>query len=462
MIELNLQTGNNKTFLIDGKTERTYKDLQININKMYEALLVKLSSEVIIVQIIDRFQLAYTIFALGQLGSTFLLINPKWSKSEIELVLNNTMAKQIITDNIDLLPLKEFGVDVLLVKDLLLAEVTQTSPNPIRLTGEVLMCTTGTTDEPKIVARTWEAIFSEVDAVIERLHYSEFDRIFCLAQWTHSLGFVLHLLSGIRVGARLITVPTLCTPSSWIQVMKREEVTIVVGVPTFYSFLIQAPAINLKIKMGISAGAALPRDIYENFKAKFYAPLLQFYGCTEAGAITMQSPENEAPYPSVGKHLENIQIRIVDEQGVPVNRGEIGFIRIKGKGMAHRMLHKGKFIPMDNEYETGDQGMLTEADTLIIMGRNKQRIKINGLSLHPGEIEKVLQQHPKIIEAVVIAENNERRGNSLVAYLRIEDNPPNELEIRTFCQERLAPYKIPHQYIFVKEFERDEKGQVKL
>jgi len=73
-----------------------------------------------------------------------------------------------------------------------------------------------------------------------------------------------------------------------------------------------------------------------------------------------------------------------------------------------------------------------------------------------------LQQHPKIIEAVVIAENNERRGNSLVAYLRIEDNPPNELEIRTFCQERLAPYKIPHQYIFVKEFERDEKGQVKL
>lgn len=448
--------------MIDGKSEKTYEELQENINKMYEALLVDSSCEAIIVQIKDRFQLASIIFALGRLGSTFLLINPNWSKSEIESVLNNNMAEQIITDNTGLLPLKDLGIKILLVSELLLTEVTLPSQNPIELTGDVLMCTTGTTAEPKIVARTWDAIFSEVDAVLGRLHYSEFDRILCLAEWTHSLGFVIHFLAGIRVGARLITVSTLSAPSNWVRVMEREEATIVVGVPTFYSFLIQAPVLNLKIKMGISAGAELPRDIYEKFRAKFFAPLLQFYGCTEAGAITMQSPENEAPYPSVGKPLRNMQIRIVDEQGVPVNKGEIGFIRIKSEGLAHKILHKGKFMPMDTEYETGDQGMLSEAETLIIVGRNKRRIKINGLSLHPGEIEKVLQQHPEIIEAIVIAENNERRGTSLVAYIRTEDNPPNELEIRTFCQERLAPYKIPHKYIFIKDFERDEKGQVKL
>lgn len=448
--------------MIDGKVERTYQELQEYTNKMYDSLLGKLNSEVIIVQIIDRFQLACTIFALGRLGATFLLISPKWSKSEIEAVLKNTMSKQIITDNIELLPLTELGLEVLLVSALLQTEVTKPGPSLLRLSGDVLMCTTGTTDEPKIVARTWDSIISEVDSVIERLHYSEHDRIFCLAQWTHSLGFVIHLLSGIRVGARLITLSTLCSPSNWIQVMEREEVSITVGVPTFYSFLIQAPASHCKIKMGVSAGAALPRDIYDNFKAKFNAPLLQFYGCTELGAITMQSPENEIPYPSVGKQLGNIQIHIVDELGEPVNRGEVGFIRIRGKRIAHKLLDKGRFIPVETEYETGDQGMLTEADALTIMGRNMRRIKINGLSLHPGEIEKVLQQHPKIIEAVVITENDERRGTSLIAYIRPEDNPPNELEIRTFCQERLAAYKIPHKYIFVKDFERDEKGQVKI
>lgn len=462
MIELNLHTGSNKIFLVDSNTRRTYEDLLEQVHKLYQALQDHIGNETILVQVTDRFHLACTIFALGRLGATYLLLNPKWSVSEVEAVLNHTLSKVAITDNHELLPLTDMGIEVLSPSDLLTTETKDKYHNPISLAGKVLMCTTGTTGEPKIIARTWDAIFSEVDAVLERLNYTEQDCIFCLAQWTHSLGFVLNLLSGIRAGAKLITAPVLSTPSNWVHIMKREEVTILVGVPTFYSFLVQAPDEELNIKMGISAGAALPRDIYEKFRSKFSAPLLQFYGCTEAGAVTMQSVGHETRYPSLGKPLGITRIRILDEDGQPVGKGEIGSIRIKSKGLAHEILWKGAFVPVDSEYETGDQGMFTDEGGLIIIGRNKQRIKINGLGLHPGEVEKVLQQHPDILEAAVTTETDVRRGTSLVSYLRTVNRQPTELEIRKFCQERLATYKIPNKYIFVEDFERDEKGQVKL
>lgn len=462
MIELNLQIYSNKIFLVDSNVDRTYKELLENTNRMYEALQTYMENSIILVQIKDRFKLACTILALGRLESTYLLVNPQWSNCEIETVLKHTSSKIVITDNEELLSLNNKRIKILSPSELLKAKAKQMSPSLIKLMGKVLMCTTGTTGEPKIVARTWKSLFCEVDAVIERLHYTEQDHIFCLAQWTHSLGFVLHLLSGIRVGARLITSSRLCSPSKWVHIMKREEVTIVVGVPTFYSFLVQVSGAKLNIKMGISAGATLPRDIYEKFRINFSAPLLQFYGCTELGAITMQLPECETKFPSLGRPLNNMQIHIVDEQGIPVKQGEQGLICIKGDGLTHEILNKGNFISVEYEYKTGDQGILTEEDSLIVIGRNSQRIKINGLGLHPGEVEKVLQQHPNIMEAVVTAEEDIRRGTILVAYLRKKDKLPSELEIRNFCKQYLSPYKIPHRYIFVKNFERDEKGQVKL
>lgn len=465
MVELNLQAGSNELFLINSKEKRSYKELIEQTNRMYEALLIYAShteNNVILVQISDRFHLACVIFALGRMGATYLLVNPKWSTGEIDTVLNHTLSKLIISDNAELSALTERNIQVVSPTDLGKAESKETISNTISLSGEVLMCTTGTTGEPKIVARTWDAIFNEVDAVIERLHYTQAERIFCLAQWTHSLGFVIHFLAGVRARARLITMPELSTPSIWIRTMQREEITIVVGVPTFYSFLVQAPELELNLKMGISAGAALPKDIFENFSEKFGAPLLQFYGCTEAGAITMQSLENETPFPSLGKALGNMQIRVVDEDGQPVKQGEIGFIRIKSDALAHEILEKGTFIPMEAEYATGDQGMFTEEGNLIVVGRNKQRIKINGLGLHLGEVEKVLQKHTDIVEAAVAAETDVRRGSVLVAYIRTGKRQPSEIEIRNFCMEHLATYKIPHKFIFVKEFNRDAKGQIKL
>ncbi|GLC81968.1 class I adenylate-forming enzyme family protein [Lacrimispora brassicae] len=461
MVEINLHNATNNIFLVDGGTELTYDQLLENEENIYNWLLPHVHFEIVIVQIKERFQLASAILALGRLGASALLINPNWSESEVEMILNCVKAKIVLTDNRELTYLKDLGITVIQLSECLNTPIAAPVHGSITLFGEVMMCTSGSTGEPKIVARTWTAIFSEVDAALKRLHYTSSDRIFSLAPWTHALGLVIHFLAGIRVGARLVSTLSISSQASWLRIMKREAVTIVIGVPTFYSFLLQTQITDVKIRMGLSAGAALPLDIYHSFRKLFNAPLFQYYGCTEAGAVTMPTLETVNHYPSLGRPLSNICLRIVGPQGEDLKVKEVGSICISGDGLACRIWQNGGFSVMNHEYETGDQGLLNESGELVILGRNRDRIKVNGLGLHPGEIETVLQQHPDIAEAVVIPESNTRKGTILIAYLRPLNNIPNELELRAFCRKRLAPYKIPHKYFFVKDFERDKKGQIK-
>jgi len=463
LVCLNLCSGDNEVFLVSSKERKTYEELAKQTSQIC-SLLKKYRNEeennIVLVQIQDRFQMASVSFALGRIGRDFLLVNSKFSIGEIDTLLIQTAAKLVITDNQELIGLEKRGIKVLYLSEIYMLENKEKHEEEIQLSGQVLMCTTGTTGTPKIVARTWDAIFHEVDAVVNRLKYTQNDHIFCLAQWTHSLGFIVNFLSGVRVGARLIAMPELSTPASWVHTIEKEKSTVVIGVPTFYSFLVQVLKKKGNLRMGVSAGAALPKDIYQEFCKKTGVPLLQFYGCTEAGAITMQSPENETPYPALGKPLDDMQICIVDENNRPVKQGEIGFIRIKSPGLAHAILQDGAYISMEEEYLTGDQGMLTEEGSLIVVGRNQNRIKVNGLGLHLGEVEKVLQLHSEIVEALVKTEYDARRGNVLVAYIRARDKRLNEIEIRNFCTEHLASYKIPHRFEFVDDFKRDAKGQI--
>ena len=464
MVKINLHGGENEIFLVSSKERKTYEELARQISQMYR-LIKKYENEeekgIALVQIQDRFQIASVSLALGRMGVDFLLINSKWSTYEIDTLMTHTVSKLVITDNQELASLEERGIEVIYLSELAFPENEEVYEKEIQLSGRVLMCTTGTTGEPKIVARTWDAIFHEVDAVVKRLQYTQNDRIFCLAQWAHSLGFVVNFLSGLRAGARIIEMPEFSTPANWVRTIDKEGVTIVIGVPTFFSFLVPVLKEKGKLRMGVTAGAALPKDIYTEFCKKAGISLLQFYGCTEAGAITMQSPESETPYPTLGKPLDNMQIRIVDEVNRPVKQGEIGNICIKGPGLAREILKNGKYIPMEEEYVTGDQGMFTKEGSLIVVGRNQNRVKVNGLGIHLGEVENVLLNHPDIVEVLVKAESDVRKGNVLVAYIKAGDRRPNEIEIRNLCVECLATYKIPHRFEFVEDFERDAKGQIK-
>ena len=211
--------------------------------------------------------------------------------------------------------------------------------------------------------------------------------------------------------------------------------------------------------MALSSGATLTKDIYEKVKSRLNIPLLHIYGCTEIGSVSIPTPDDL--FPSVGKPTKNVSVRITDENGADLEHSEIGYIYVKGSNLVHQIWQDNGFITVDcDEYEIGDQGMLTDHGDLIVVGRNKHRIKVNGLSLHLSEVEDVLLQHKNIIGAVVVSKSDENRGNLLIAYIQPVDKPPGEVELRIYCQAHLAPYKIPHRFIFVDKFEKDEKGQL--
>lgn len=460
-MKIDLKASNNKIFLKDCGDEKTYAELHTNIMQASEALRNYSIHGIVVVQINKRFDFAAITLALSHTGHSILLINPSYSKSELEKLLNDIAVSLVITDKMDLINLNLSEIRVVLVSELFHPSISKPQNTIINISGEILMCTSGSTGEPKIVVRTWEAISHEIESILERINYCEDDRVFSLTPWTHALGFVLHFMLGIWVKARLITTRSLNTPANWAKTIEEEGVTIIVGVPTFYSYFLQASTQNIKLKLALCAGAALPKDIYNKFKSQFNIPICHYYGCTEAGAITMPSLKKECLFPSVGQPLNNVCVRIADEKGEDLKTGEIGYIHISGKSLTHKTWQNGKFTVMGYDYETGDQGVLTDQGELIIVGRNTQRIKVNGFSVLLSEIERILEQHSDILEAVIIPKTDDQRGTILVAYIRPVDKPLNVLDLRIFCQEHLAPYKIPHSYIFVKDFERDEKGQIK-
>ncbi len=461
MYTIDLNAPKNHVFLSDCSHEMTYDELLKGVTQACEALRCFTVSGITAIQISSRFDFAVVTLALLHLGHSALLINPSYTKNESERLLRDVPVGLFITNKVELLESDLPGTEIWPTSRLFVSTPSNTMDPKICLSGEILMCTSGSTGQPRIIARTGEAIFHEMEAILERINYCQDDRIFSLAQWTHALGFVLHFMLGIRVKARLITASSMNTPSNWMKKIEREEVTVLVGVPTFYSYLLQAPVHNLNLKLAVCAGAALPKDVFDAFKTKLHLPISHYYGCTEAGAITMPSSSEKSQFPSVGKPLSHVRIRILDDTGAELGPGEIGRIHLYSKSLAHRVWQEGNFSIMERDYETGDQGYLSDRGELTIIGRNSQRIKVNGLQVLPGEIESVLEQHPSVLEAVIIPRADKQRGSVLVAYLRVLGEAPNVLALRAFCEERLTPHKIPHQYRFVKEFDRDEKGAVR-
>jgi len=289
----------------------------------------------------------------------------------------------------------------------------------------------------------------------------------------HSFSMTVCMNHGIRRGARLILFPTRPKPdlSDFLAMIRDEQPTLLPGVPTLYTAMANHPRVKEYgvdcIKICNSGAAPLPVEVMQKFEAVTGAKIIEGYGLSETTPVATCNPLlGERKPGSIGIPVPDTDLRLVDQETGTrdVGPGEAGEILIRGpqvmKGYWNRPEETANALK-DGWLYTGDVARMDEDGYFFIVDRKKDMIISGGFNIFPREVEEVLYEHPKVLEAAVIGVKDERSGERVKAFVVLkEGETATAEEIIAFCRERLTAYKVPKLVEFRKELPKSNVGKV--
>jgi len=302
------------------------------------------------------------------------------------------------------------------------------------------------------------------------------ERILGALPFFHVYGMTVTMLFAVATGSEMVLVPDPRNTNHVLDVIQNQKISLYPGVPGMYIGLINHPKVKeydlRSIKACLSGGAALPVEVAEQFKAITGGNLVEGFGMTELSPVATANPINgESRAGSIGLPLPNTDVRIVslvpDENNTYelLAVGEEGEIVVKGpqvmKGYWNREEETANTIDKDGWLHTGDIAKQDDDGYFYIVDRKKDLIIASGYNIVPREVEEVLFMHAKVKEAAVAGVPDPKRGETVKAYIILKDGERCEVdEIRNFCKENLAPYKVPTLVEFRTELPKTQIGKV--
>jgi len=260
-------------------------------------------------------------------------------------------------------------------------------------------------------------------------------------------------------------------PQINIDIIKKYKPTFLPGVPTIFVGLLAEPAfrnLDLSSIKGFFSGAApLAADTIQDLKDLSGAMMCEVYGSTEAGPFVTITPWGGKVKPgTVGIPVADTDVKIVDietgETEMPV--GEQGEILIKGPQIMmgyYKKPEETAEVLKDGWFYTGDIGCFDEDGYLKITDRKKDMIIAGGYNIYPVEVDGVLFDHPKILEACTVGVDDAYRGETVKAFVVLRDGEAlTEEEVIEFCRKNLAAYKVPKRVEFIDELPKSAVGKI--
>jgi len=262
-------------------------------------------------------------------------------------------------------------------------------------------------------------------------------------------------------------------PGKILEAIEKERCTAIYGSPSAFIALMENPKYqktDLKsLRTGIMGGAQCPMEVMKKVVEEMGAKdIVIGYGLTESSSwITETRPDDplELRVSTVGKHLPNVEVKIIDPQsGQEVTASAVGEICAKGlnmKGYYKMPAATANAIDSEGWLHTGDLGTMDEKGYVRTTGRLKEVISKAGETIYPTEIEEVLFSYPKILNVQVFGVPNREIGEEVVAWIRLEEGTTaTEQEILQYCQGRLPDSHLPRYMKFVNEFPMTPLGKV--
>jgi long-chain acyl-CoA synthetase len=413
------------------------------------------------------------LFACARLRAILLPLNPQHaSAAEMSYFVSDARAKVVVTDSPRAGLFADTNVAVAEFARLL-SHAPVPSPNA-RFAGPALyLYTSGTTEARKRLCCTQENLFYEAYNFVETVGLAAADNILCTIPLHHSYGLGNCLLDAVYAGSTLVLLkpeeaPFAAHGERVLDLIREEAIRFYPGVPYQFQILASLPDRPREelsgLKLCVSSGDALPRQTYERFLKRFGLPIRSLYGSTEAGSISVNTdPAERMEFGSLGRPLKNVEIRIRDDAGRDLPTKESGHIWVKSPtlpptgyenrgDLAHETFRAGF-------YKTGDIGHCDHRGHLILAGRKQSFITVAGNKVDTSEVEEVLQCYPGVREAAVLGVEVPRMG-TLMKVALVTDGPCRPAEIREFCRQRLAFYKVPRLIEAYPSLPRNALGKV--
>ncbi|MBS0523862.1 MAG: AMP-binding protein [Proteobacteria bacterium] len=333
--------------------------------------------------------------------------------------------------------------------------------------------TSGTTGFPKGATLSHHNILNNGYFVAEGLKFTEKDRLCIPVPLYHCFGMVMGNLGCLTHGATMVYPAESFEPLATLQAISEERCTAVYGVPTMFIAQLDHPEFakfDLKsLRTGIMAGSPCPIEVMKRVQSQMnMSEVTIAYGMTETSPVSTQCATDdpvERRVSTVGQVLPHVEIKIVDNEGKAVPRGQTGEFCTRGysvmKGYWNDAEKTAEAIDDGGWMHTGDLATMDADGYVNIVGRLKDMVIRGGENVYPREIEEFLYRHPKVQDVQVIGVPDPKYGEEICAWIKLrEGQSATPDEIREFCKGQIAHYKIPRYIEFVAEFPMTITGKI--
>lgn len=333
--------------------------------------------------------------------------------------------------------------------------------------------TSGTTGSPKGATLTHHNILNNGYFIGEAQQFGEQDRVCIPVPLYHCFGMVLGNLACITHGAAMVYPGDAFDPLSVLETVEEEKCTALYGVPTMFIAELEHPDFRRfdlsSLRTGIMAGSPCPTEVMKRVVDDMsMSEVTIAYGMTETSPVSFQTSTDdplEKRVGTVGRIHPHVEVKIVDENGEIVSRNQPGELCTRGYslmlGYWNDSETTAEAIDKARWMHTGDLAMIDDDGYCNIVGRIKDMVIRGGENIYPREIEEFLYQHPMIGDIQVIGVPDKKYGEEICAWIKLrEGEEMTEEEVRQFCRDQIAHYKIPRYVKFVEEFPMTVTGKV--
>ncbi|OPY76770.1 MAG: Benzoate--CoA ligase [Syntrophorhabdus sp. PtaU1.Bin058] len=494
LIDENVDKGlGDKTAIYYKDKAYTYREVRQMINRVGNALYilgVRMRQRVLLV-LYDSPEAVASFYGAVKIGAIPVPINYMYTADDYRYLLNNSRANTLIVHE-DFLEEVEYWRDKFLYLENTIVLGKKTRAYHISFHDIVDRCsdtlsaayttiedeafwnyTSGSTGVPKAAVHLQHDIFTCIDnyaRAVLGLHSD--DILFSASKFFFAYGLGNSMFYPFGIGGSVVLLPDRPLPETIFETITEYRPTVFFGVPTLYASLLQNKDAEKRydlssLRICTSAGEALPKEIFYEWKKRFGIEILDGIGSTELLHIFISNRPGDVKPGSSGKIVPGYAAKIVDDEGKEVPDGDVGTLLVKGESIAAfywRHHEKTKQSMLGEWFSTGDKYYRDQDGYYYYCGRGDDMLKVGGIWVSPVEVEDALMSHPAVLQAAVVAKADEHNLIKPKAFVVLKEGykPGDELakEIQLFVKKSIAPYKFPRWIEFMKELPTTSTGKI--
>jgi acyl-CoA synthetase (AMP-forming)/AMP-acid ligase II len=418
--------------------------------------------------------------ACGKLGASALYLNTAFAGPQIADVLEREAPSAVVYDQefTDLLGASAGSRERFLgwcepgsptdvpSLDELIARGSERDLDPPEEPGRTVILTSGTTGTPKGAARKQPDSVEPLAALLSKIPLRARETTMIGAPMFHSWGFA-HFTLALPL-ASTIVLRRRFDPEDTLRAVSQHRASALALVPVMLQRILELdPATRARydvssLRVIALSGSALPGELATRAMDVFGDVLYNLYGSTEVAWATIATPEDLRAAPgTAGRPPFGTVVKLLDERGAEVAKGETGRIFVANEMMFEGYTGGGGKEIVDGLMSTGDMGRLDDGGRLFVDGRDDEMVVSGGENVFPREVEDLLADHPQIEEVAVVGVEDAEFGQRLKAFVVLRDGATlSEDDVKAYVKSNLARFKVPRDVSFVDQLPRNATGKV--